>query len=238
MRAYESGLSDGYRRLVDAVRPHKMALMQQLWHGGSATPGVHGTVPWAPSDIPNPMLGVVPQSMTKVMIDDVVGSFAAAARIVAESGLDGVEVHAAHGYLVQLFLSPATNRREDEYGGSFENRIRFLLETLAAVRVAAGPGLIVSVRLSPDGTSGVTAEDDRLVLETIENTGLIDFVNLSMGSYYDQPPMIAPMIEPSGYQLPTSARMAADTKLPRLVTGVFGRSKRPMTSSGRGRQRW
>jgi 2,4-dienoyl-CoA reductase-like NADH-dependent reductase (Old Yellow Enzyme family) len=70
--------------------------------------------------------------MTKAMIDEVVASFARAARRVKDGGLDGIEIHAAHGYLVGQFLSPATNHREDEYGGTFENRNRFLVEILEA----------------------------------------------------------------------------------------------------------
>ena len=222
MRIYEPGLSDGYRRLVDVVAPTGMRLMQQLWHAGHSGRTSDGSPPWAPSDIPSPLLGIVPTPMSKGMIDELVGGYAKGARLARECGLDGVEIHAAHTYLVQQFLSPALNRRQDEYGGPFENRARFLMEILAACRRELGEHLLLSMRIGPDGlTQGMTQSENRKVLHAVEATGLIDFVNLSTGSYFDMPAMIGPMSEPTGYQLPSDEFITASTKLPRLVTGRF-----------------
>ena len=96
------------------------------------------------------MVGVVPQELTQAMIDELVGAFATAARRCEQGGLDGVELHGAHGYLIGQFLSPATNRREDGYGGSLENRTRFLREILAAIRAETSPGFPVGLRISAD----------------------------------------------------------------------------------------
>jgi len=222
MRSYDPGISDGYKRIVDAVAPTGMRMMQQLWHAGHSGRTADGSPPWAPSDIPSPLLNVVPTPMTKGMIDEIVEAFARSARIAHEAGLDGIEIHAAHTYLVQQFLSPVLNRREDDYGGSFENRMRFLKEVLCAVRAEIGENRLLSVRLSPDGlAAGMTVEENRRVLMELEAGGLIDFVNLSLGSYFDVPAMIASMCEPTGYQLPTDDAISTGTRLPRMVTGRF-----------------
>jgi 2,4-dienoyl-CoA reductase-like NADH-dependent reductase (Old Yellow Enzyme family)/thioredoxin reductase len=222
LQVFNPQLPEGYRRLIDAVKPHGMALMQQLWHAGHSGRTLDGSPPWAPSDIPSPLLGIVPTPMTKGMIDEVIGGYAQGARIARECGLDGVEIHAAHTYLLQQFLSPVLNRREDEYGGTAENRMRLLIEVLRAVRHELGNDLILSIRLSPDGlAAGMTVEENRRVLNAVERAGLIDFVNLSSGSYFAMPAMIAPMSEPVGYQLESDAAITADSKLPRLVTGRF-----------------
>ena len=84
--------------------------------------------------MPNPPGGIVPLPMTQAMIDEMIGAYASAARRVKEGGLDGVEVHAAHGYLPAQFLSASLNRRTDEYGGPLENRVRFCIELMQAIR--------------------------------------------------------------------------------------------------------
>lgn len=222
LQVFNPGLPDGYKRLIDAIKPHGMALMQQLWHAGHSGRTLDGSPPWSASDIPSPVVGVVPTPMTKTMIDDVIAGYAKGAAIARTCGLEGVEVHAAHTYLPQQFLSPVLNRREDEYGGSLENRMRFLMEVLTAVRAELGPDLALSIRLSTDGmANAMTEEENRRVLARVEASGLIDFINFSTGSYFSMPAMIAPMSEPTGYQLPTAASMGADTRLPRLVTGRF-----------------
>jgi 2,4-dienoyl-CoA reductase-like NADH-dependent reductase (Old Yellow Enzyme family) len=125
----DDSVIEGYQRLVERVQPHGMKLFQQLWHAGPAR-YFQPEQPWSASDTPNPFVGVPPRPMTKSMIDEVVEGFASAARRVKAGGIDGVEIHGAHGYLIAQFLSPATNHREDEYGGSLENRLRFLREVL------------------------------------------------------------------------------------------------------------
>ena len=102
---------------------------------------------------------------------------------MVEGGIDGVEVHAAHGYLLQEFLSPVTNHRTDRYGGSFENRLRFTVEVVAAVRATVGRDVVVGIRTGADATDdGVQAEDCADVVAAVEATGLIDYVNVTFGS--------------------------------------------------------
>ena len=134
LNIFDRAIEGGMRKLVDACRPHGMKLFQQLWHAGHHTIPADGSPPWAPSDVPSVEVGVVPVPMTKLMIETIIGAYVDCAVRMESYGLDGVDVHCAHGYLPAQFLSANTNKREDEYGGSFENRARFILELLAAIR--------------------------------------------------------------------------------------------------------
>ncbi len=220
LNAWDPDLRDGYRRLMDAIAPTGMRIFQQLWHSGNSGRAMDEKAPWAPSDVPNPLGGDVPIPMTKAMIDDVADAYGRAASICRTSGVEGVEVHAAHGYLIQQFLSPNTNLRTDEYGGTVENRSRFLLDVLRSVRDEVGRDYPVGIRLSPDLTvGGADVEQNITVLQLVEASGLVDYVNVSLGNYNSFPKMIGGMHEPSGYELPTSVPITRSTKLPTLVTG-------------------
>ena len=214
---YDDRVIEGYHRLVDALHPHGMKVFQQLWHGGSARV-IPGQAPWS-SDVPNPVAGVVPRAMTQDMIDEIVGSFASAARRVREGGLDGVEVHGAHGYLIGQFLSPATNFRTDDYGGSLENRTLFLRQILGAMRREVGPDFPIGVRLSSDEQieGGLDAAATAAIVHLVEP--MVDFIDLSFGSYYRFYKMLSTMDDPLGYELPSSEPVARSTSLPTLVTG-------------------
>lgn len=121
--------------------------------------------------------------MTKGMIDEVVGAYAETAAKCVAWGVDGVEVHCAHGYLPAQFLSANANDREDEYGGSFENRARFIVETVRAVRAAVPKGYPMGVRLAPDFTAGgIDSADALRVAQMLEADALLDFVDVSAGN--------------------------------------------------------
>jgi 2,4-dienoyl-CoA reductase-like NADH-dependent reductase (Old Yellow Enzyme family) len=219
---YADAVMAGYERLTAALRPHGMKIVQQLNHQGSAaTNNMLGGAPWSASDIPSPLLGIVPQPMSRAQIDEIVAAFGAAARRAQEGGLDGVEVHAAHGYLIGQFLSPLTNRREDEYGAGAAGRRRFLIEVLAAVRAAVGKSFVVGVRLSADEEiadgSGLGPADMADVARAV--SGHVDYVNVSLGSYYRYHKMLAPMDLPLGYEIPKSSVVSQSVAVPAVVTG-------------------
>src|SRR3546814_10071862 len=107
-----------------------MRVFQQIWHGGHIYPVLDQSPPWGVSTVPNPATGIVPNPMGIAEIEEVIAAFAASARRCREGGIDGIEIHASHGYLIMQFLSPLTNTRTDRYGGSLENRMRFLLEII------------------------------------------------------------------------------------------------------------
>lgn len=219
---WDPALEPGYRKLVERIKPHGMKLSQQLWHCGHNFVPADGSPPWSPSAIASPVMGVVPIEMTKAMIDEIVEAHVTAARRCESYGLDGVEVQVGHGYLVHQFLSANTNVREDEYGGSFENRCRFALEILRGVRDAVSRDVAVGVRMAPDCTPhGVGVEDVCRLAQWFEREGLIDYINISEGSYHSMPQLIGGMHEPVGYEIPSSSIIAKSVKLPSIVIGRF-----------------
>jgi len=211
---------DGMRRLTAAVHAEGARVFQQLMHGGPTNIPQDGSAPWAASAVPDPGLGMVSRPMTQWMIEEVVAGFVTAARHAAEGGIDGIEVHAGHGYLFSSFLSPATNHRTDAYGGPFENRVRFLREVLAATRAAVGPDYPLGVRLSADAAEHQTSGADiARIAATLER--LVDFVSLSLGSHYGRDLLMGGLHEPPGYQLEVNGIIARGIPLPTIVTGRF-----------------
>ena len=226
--AYSDAMIPGYARLARAAHGHGMAMMQQLIHMGAHAVPLDGSPPWAPSAIPSVRhlrasegQGDVPVEMTRAMIDEVVASFAAAARRAREGGLDGVEIHYGHSFLIMQFLSPATNRRTDRYGGSAENRRRFGKEVAAAIREATDPEFIIGVRLSGrEGIpGGLEPEDCREIALDLEATGLIDLFSISTAGYLDFDRLIGGMHEEHGYELPWSAPASRALSTPSFVVG-------------------
>lgn len=211
---------DGYRQLIDTVLPTGMRLFQQLWHAGNVLLPADGSPPWSASDIPNPLVGVVPIAMNKGMIDEVIEAYARTSEQCERWGMQGVELHGSHTYLPAQFLSSNQNKREDEYGGSFENRARFTIEILQAIRASVSKRMVVGIRVGDDATGGgLTAQDYLALVRMLEERKLIDYVNISMGGYHRTPKIVGGMHEPSGYQLSTSTSITKETGLPTIVIG-------------------
>jgi 2,4-dienoyl-CoA reductase-like NADH-dependent reductase (Old Yellow Enzyme family) len=141
----------GFRRITRAVHEYETKIFAQLNHNGSQCTGALSRLPvWAPSAIPDPMCREIPKAMEVEDIQEVIAYFCTSAMNAREGGFDGVELQLGHSSLVRQFLSSLTNVRTDEYGGSFENRMRFPLELIAAVRKAVGSDYTVGVRLCAD----------------------------------------------------------------------------------------
>jgi 2,4-dienoyl-CoA reductase-like NADH-dependent reductase (Old Yellow Enzyme family) len=143
------------RRLTEAVHAEGARIFAQLQHAGSQSRAPEVT-PLAPSVVPNPQFGRTPEAATEPQIREIIAAFAAAAGRVREAGFDGVHVHAGHGYLISEFLSPASNLREDDWGGSLEGRQRFGIEVFRAMRKMVGPDFPITWKLGlqdfvPDG---------------------------------------------------------------------------------------
>ncbi len=219
--ATTDGVIEGWSRVADAVHRHGMRVFAQLFHGGNQFDPLDGSAPWSASTVPGWVLGVPAQAMTSHMIEHVVGAFAAAARRAESAGMDGVEVHGAHGYLIAQFLSPLTNRRTDGYGGSSENRLRFALEVLGAVRAAVRAGFPVGIRLAGNERlpGGLDRDECVAIAQVIAGSGLVDFIDLSAGVYQSMNKMVGPMNEPRGYELPDSVAVARKVPTPCIVTG-------------------
>ena len=211
-----------YEQMADRLHAAGGKVFQQLWHGGAAIEQRSLSSfrqPLAPSAIPSPMVGVVPQALTPAMIDELVEAFAAAARRCEEGGLDGVELHGAHGYLIGQFLSPATNLRDDGYGGSLENRTRFLREIVAAIRAETSPGFPVGLRISADDQieGGVEPEEAAAIAKLVEAD--IDFLDVSLSSYWRFHRLLSTLDEGLGYEVPTSEVVTKAVDVPTIVTG-------------------
>lgn len=167
---------------------HGMLQLIQLSHPGRQCPKGLNLETVAPSAVPfSPMLATTfgtPRALTEIEILDLIQRFAESARICEKAGFEGVQLHGAHGYLISQFLSPLTNQRQDQWGGSIENRMRFLLEVYQAVRAATSADFIVSVKLnSADFQRGGITEDEVIeVFKRIDAAG-IDLIEISGGTY-------------------------------------------------------
>jgi 2,4-dienoyl-CoA reductase-like NADH-dependent reductase (Old Yellow Enzyme family) len=149
--AWSDDLIPGLAKIADAVHGAGGRVALQLHHAGRETfEAFAGGPPEAPSPIPSPTMMQPCVEMDTVRIAEVVEAYAQAAERAREAGLDAVEIHGAHGYLINQFLSPLSNERTDEYGGSDENRARFAIEVVAAVREKVGPSFPVIIRVSTD----------------------------------------------------------------------------------------
>ena len=219
----------GYREMTDAVHRHRVPIFAQINHNGGQASSMYSRLPvWAPSAIADPLFREVPKAVTHAEIDEIVAGYALVAEHCAEGGFDGIELQCSHSSIVRGFLSPATNHRTDEYGGSIENRARLLVEIVAAVRAVIGNRLALGVRLCGDELieGGTTIDEAVRVAQIAEATAQVDYINTSIGVATASLFMIeASMHVPPGYALfiPSAFRKAVD--LP--VIGV-GRFKDPL----------
>lgn len=181
----------GYRAVAEAVHRHGATIIAQLFHPGrEVMDGQRGMAPRAvaPSDAPQERFKVVPEALSTAAVKDIVAGYASAAKRIASSGIDGVEIVASHGYLPIQFFNPRINTRTDEYGGTPANRRRFLAEVVAAVRAAVGPDVVVGLRISGEEKTeeGLVAAE---ILELIghldelehEGTDCLDYFSITAG---------------------------------------------------------
>ncbi|MCU0260071.1 MAG: FAD-dependent oxidoreductase [Ilumatobacteraceae bacterium] len=208
-----------YREISSRMRPYGMALLQQIYHPGSATRPKKAATQVSASAIPNPMVGGIPTAMSTAQIHEMVEAFGAAARRCREGGLDGIDLHASSGYLIEQFLSPANNVRDDEYGGSLENRMRFLMEILDCIRAEVGRDYLVGIRLPNEEyiPGGLTPDDVAEIARIVEPH--VDYVSLHMGSYWRFYKLLAPMDEPLANEMPSNAVITAGLTAPTMVVG-------------------
>ncbi|TDI61789.1 MAG: FAD-dependent oxidoreductase [Alphaproteobacteria bacterium] len=221
LNVWDDSIVQRYQLLMDRVRRYGMRMFSQLNHLGYDL-GPTGERPWSASETVSPGSGMLSIAMSKDQIAELVQSFAEAAGRAVEGRLDGVEIHAAHGYLIAQFLSPATNQRTDEYGGTLENRMRFYMEILQACRDEVGPNFVLGTRVGPQNfRGGLNVEDHVEIVNRVLASGLIDYLNVSHGSSANAHKIIGGMHEKPGYELAMAAQITRLTDLPTLVTGRF-----------------
>lgn len=183
---YNDEQIEGNKLLTDTIHKYDSKIFCQIYHPGRQTSHfVNGSVqPVAPSAIPCPWCRDLPRELTVDEIHEIVGQFGDTALRAKKAGFDGVEVHAAHGYLLAEFLSPYANKRTDEYGGCFENRIRILKEVIADIRSKVGRDFPVTVRISGEERveGGRTMAETYVLATEIESMGF-DAIHVSSGVY-------------------------------------------------------
>jgi 2,4-dienoyl-CoA reductase-like NADH-dependent reductase (Old Yellow Enzyme family) len=214
-------------RLAEAVHAHGARQLVQLYAPGLAdSAGLmldeRGPL-WGPSRVSTPDAGEMGMAMGPGEIAQLVDGFAASARNVEVAGLDGVEIHAAHGWLVGQFLSPLFNRRSDGYGATVAGRCRLAVEIGEAIR-ARTRGLVLGIQLSVDehvGPAGITPEEADLQIDLLAATGLFDYVSLSTGSQFSRHRTIAPMGTPDAV-LEEHGRRARALVDGRVAVAVLG----------------
>jgi 2,4-dienoyl-CoA reductase-like NADH-dependent reductase (Old Yellow Enzyme family) len=214
----DDSMLHGLTRLAAVIHANGPKAVVQINHtGGAASSAVTAREVVSASDVPSPIgPGEVPRALTAEEITSVVGQFAAAARRVKQAGFDGVEIHSAHGYLLNQFFSPITNRRTDEYGGDVLGRIRIHLEVIAAVRQAVGDGYPILLRLGASDfrDGGTSVEDSVAAAIEFERAGL-DLIDVTGGlSGY-----VWPGHDEPGYFAELSAPIKRAVSIPVILTG-------------------
>lgn len=205
----------------------------QINHPGRVVPADTGSVSWAPSAVPIRVghlsrLFAPPVAMSQARIEETIARFAATARAAQSAGFDGVEVHAAHGYLLSQFLSPLVNQRTDDWGGSLRNRARLLLEVVRGIRSVTHPGFAVAVKLnSADFQRGGFDLGDAEQVIGMLATEDVDVVELSGGSVESLATSGAPAdgrtLAREAYFLDLVAELAGTAEVPLMLTGGVGR---------------
>lgn len=204
-------------RLADAVHQYDSKIFLQLHHPGRAvsSAALGGLQPVAPSPIADGMVGEIPHELTVAECEELVGKFVRGAGYAKLAGFDGVELHAAHGYLIGQFLSPYSNRRSDRYGGDEAGRLQFLREIITGIQKTCGARFPISVRLSCDEyvEGGLRLEDSVRIAKELEKWG-VAAINVSAGVYESGYAIIEPQGFPEGWKKHLAAEIRKNVSIP------------------------
>lgn len=220
--AYEPETIPGFLKLTRAIHEYDGKIFAQLNHNGMQGDGKISRLPvWGPSAGKDPIFRETAKEMELEDIKECIEYFVKSALNAIEGGFDGIEIQLGHSSLVRQFLSPLTNLREDEYGGSFENRMRFALEVNDAVRKVVGPDFPLGVRLNADEMhprGGLTHEDAKKIAKCFDESGRLDFMDLSIGTFYNLYLVEGSMHTPLAYTAPLAAGIRSVIRLPVFCT--------------------
>ncbi len=217
----------GLRNLADSVHRHGARLFGQISHSGRVTKRLSGGlrgVAYAPSVVPDQRFHTMPRAMPVALIEEIVEEAGKAARRFGEAGFDGIELLASHGLLISDFLNPRHNQRTDAYGGSFENRLRFLTDLLATVRNGLGDGPALGIRISAEEVEpgGLDKDEVIAICQALKARRAIDYVNITYGSMQGlggSVHVVPPMEIAHAYVAPKAGTLRAAVGLPVLVAG-------------------
>lgn len=191
IRLYSDEVIPSLRKAAEDIRGAGSRLAITLWHGGHKDSFIRGGHALAPSPVPN-QAGEVPKQITAREINELIVAYGEAARRCKEAGLDAIELQTSTDYLLGSFLSPVLNRRTDAYGGSFENRIRFVQQILESIRENVGEGIAVGIRTSathdiPGSPMDYGLEESTASMKAFADAGLVDYVSVMIGSGWSPP---------------------------------------------------
>ncbi len=222
---YLPGTQQAIASVVERIHAHGALALVQLNHNGQQSVSDHNQRElWAPSPVPNVSTREVPKEMEQADIRAVIDGFGQVAHYAIQGGADGVELSIADSSLLRQFLSPLTNQRIDNYGGTLENRLRFVQETLEAVDAAIGTASVLGVRLCADELApwaGLTPEQSLEIARLLIATGRIDYTTVTMGSIFSSHmfPFQASMHVPPGYAAHLAGAIKAAVNIPIFAAG-------------------
>ncbi|PLR94473.1 NAD(P)/FAD-dependent oxidoreductase [Bacillus sp. T33-2] len=218
---YDDRFIPGLKQLTDAVHEAGSLIGAQLYHAGrQASEAITGIQPVAPSAVPCVIVGNDPREMTREEIAEMKEKFVQAARRSVEAGFDMIEVHFAHGYLLHSFMSPHSNKRTDEFGGSLENRMRFPIAVLKEIAEVCEGKAAVTIRISADEylEDGLKFEEVITICQEAVKAGA-QAISLSAGSYDSVQYTIQPMFINQGFLVPFSKKLKELVNVPVIVAG-------------------
>lgn len=235
----------GFKEYTDRLHKWGALSIVQLHHPGRQIGVIDADTPWAPSAIPCPFSpDMMPHEMTQAEIKLVVKQFGQAAARAKAAGFDGCELHGAHGYLIEEFMSPYSNKRTDEYGGDLCNRMRFALEIIHEVREQTGPDFIIGYKLSSDEwvSGGLTIEDTKAYVPFLEEAG-VDYFGVSVGVYRSGDQIIPSMYTEHGWIANNAKEVKSVASVPvyaigrindtRVANAIIKSGKADMVAMGR-----
>ena len=220
---WEDSQIEGHKELPKRIKKHGSTIIAQIYHAGRQTnAGVIGpdADPVAPSAIACPFGTSTPRELSVPEIQEIVAKFADTAYRAKECGFDGVEVHGGHGYLVAGFMSMYSNKRIDEYGGNIENRMRFPLEIVKAIRKKCGEDFIIGFRISADEfiEGGRTIEDTKVIAKELEKAG-VDVIHVSAGTYASADAIVPPYQTKHGWIVDFAKEVKDICHIPVITVG-------------------
>lgn len=212
-----------HKELVDRIHKAGAKICLQIYHAGRQTISeITGLQPVAPSAIKDPTMPEIPRELTVKEILEIEDDFVNAAVLGKKAGFDSVEIHGAHGYLINQFLSPFSNKRTDEYGGSFINRFRFCKEIIQKVRAAVGEDYPILIRLGADELveGGLNIEDTKIIGKMAENAG-VDCIDITVGVYATRYMIAAPAAVKEGWLAKYTAELKKEISVPVIIVNRF-----------------
>jgi 2,4-dienoyl-CoA reductase-like NADH-dependent reductase (Old Yellow Enzyme family)/thioredoxin reductase len=212
----------GLRKLAKAIQAEGAKAAIQLFHAGRQVSSmITGTQPVSASNVPCQLVKETPRPLKIVEVKETINAFGDAAGRIKEAGFDAVEIHAAHGYLINQFLSPLTNLRRDRYGEDFEGRTRFLLEIIQNIEEKVGVDFPIICRMNGDDyfQGGITLPEATRIAEMVEEAG-VDAIHVSGGIYdSENGESTAPMWIPRGFMVPLAQKIKKAVNIPVIAVG-------------------